>query len=305
VKAIVLSEPGGPERLVLEEVDEPEPAEGEALVRVRAAGINYADVLIRQGSYPQAPELPYVPGTELAGELDGQRVMAFTRGGGGYAQVAAVDPRWVEPLPEGASFAEGASFLTTFLTAWLPLTRQARVGEGTTVLVHAAAGGVGSAAIQLARHLGARVVATASSEEKRAFALELGAEEAWSYDEFAERVRADVVVDPVGGDVFSGSLKTLRPLGVLIAIGFAGGLWQEVDPAVLVGRNIGVHGFYLGRLMARSPEIVREGFDEVVALWREGAVRPLVGAEYRLEEAAEAHRLIEERRSTGKVVLVP
>ena len=140
-------------------------------MRVRAAGINFADVLIQQGRYPQPPELPTIPGGEVAGEVDGRRVIALpSLGGGGYAELVAVDERAVVPLPDGMSFEEGASFLTTFLTAWIPLTRQVRVGPGSTVLVHAAAGGVGSAAVQLAKHLGARVVATASTEEKREFA---------------------------------------------------------------------------------------------------------------------------------------
>lgn len=311
MKAVVLRELGGPERLELEEVPEPE---GEPLVRVRAAGINFADLLVRQGRYPQAPSLPTILGLEVSGERDGRRVMGLTRdGGGGYAELAAVDERWLAPLPEGASFAEGASFLLTFLTAWIPLTRQVRVGEGSTVLVHAAAGGVGTAAVQLARHLGARVVATAGSAEKLALARELGAELAFDYrkqPEFGECIRretggVDVVVDPVGGPVFTESLSTLAPLGVVIGIGYAGGLWEPLDPGLLVGRNLGVQGFYLGRLLAHRPELVREAIDELVALWEQGAIRPVVGAEHPLAEAAAAHRLIEERRSTGKVVLVP
>ena len=171
--------------------DVPEPAaeEGVALVRVRAAGINFMDCLVRKGQYPQPPELPAVLGVEVAGEVDGRRVMGLPRhDGGGYAEVAAVDEDWLVPLPEGASFAEGASFLMTFLTAYVPLTRQVRVEPGSMVLVHAGSGGVGSAAIQLARHFGARVVATASSEEKQTFARELGAEEAYAYEDFAEHV---------------------------------------------------------------------------------------------------------------------
>jgi NADPH2:quinone reductase len=305
VRAVVLSETGGPERLELREVPEPAPEQGSALVRVRAAGINFLDVLVRQGRYPQAPPLPAVPGAEVAGEIDGRRVIGFTGNSGGYAEQALVDERWLVPLPEKASFVEGASFLMTFLTVWLPLTRQVTVRPGSTVLVHAAAGGVGSAAVQVARYLGARVVATASTDEKRTVARDLGADEAYGYDDFAERVRADVVVDPVGGNVFSTSLTTLKPLGVIVAIGYAGGLWEDLNPALLVGRNIGVEGFYLGRLMAREPGLVREAIDEIVPLWESGAFRPLVGAEYPLEQAADAHRLIEERRSTGKVVLVP
>jgi NADPH2:quinone reductase len=271
-------------------------------VEVRAAGVNFMDLLIRRGDYPAPPELPAILGGEVAGELDGRRVMALPRSGG-YAERVAAD--WVVPLPDGASFVEGAAFLMAFLTAWIPLVREARVGPGSTVLVHAAAGGVGSAAVQLARHLGARVVTTAGSEEKRAFALELGAEEAYGYDEFAEAVRADVVFDPVGGEVFERSLKVLAPLGTLVAIGYAGGMWADVNPALVVGRNVSVAGFYLGRLMQLAPEIVHQAAAELVALWEEGAIRPIVGSEFPLAEAAAAHELIEDRRHVGKVVLVP
>jgi NADPH2:quinone reductase len=283
---------------------DPIAAETEKLVRVHAAGINFMDLLIRQGRYPQAPELPVVPGGEIAGEVDGRRVMALPRSGG-YAELAAVDEKWLVPLPDGASYAEGAAFLMAFLTAYLPLTKQARVEPGTVVLVHAASGGVGSAAVQVARHLGARVIATASTEEKRELALSLGAEEAYGYEGFAGAVRADVVVDPVGGAVFDASLKVLNPLGTLVAIGFAAGMWAELNPALLVGRNVGVQGFYLGRLMAHRPEVVREAAEDLVRLWAEGAIRPVVGAEFPLEQAADGHRLIEERRHVGKVVLVP
>lgn len=283
---------------------DPFPGSGQKLVPVRAAGINFMDLLIRQGRYPQAPELPVVLGGEIAGEVDGRPVMGLPRTGG-YAELAVVDERWLVPMPEEASFAEGAAFLMAFLTAYLPLTRQARVEPGSVVLVHAAAGGVGSAAVQVARHFGARVVGTASSEEKREFVRTLGAEEVYGYDEFADAVRADVVVDPVGGSVFESSLKVLNPLGTLIAIGFAGGMWEPLNPALLVGRNIGVQGFYLGRLMAHQPDVVRAAADELVAMWSSGAIRPIVGAELPLGQAADAHRLIEERRHAGKVVLLP
>ena len=306
MKAVLLREPGGPERLEYADVPEPEPRDGEVVVRVRAAGINFADVLVRQGRYPQPPELPTVLGSEVAGEVDGRRVMALPRaGGGGYAEAVAVDDALVVPLPESATFEEGASFLLTFLTAWIPLTRMARVGEGSTVLVHAGAGGVGSAAIQVGKHLGARVVATASSEEKLEVARGLGADDALLYDGFEEQVRADVVLDSVGGDVFARSFATLNPLGVVVAAGFAGGWWEPLDPAPLVGRNVGVLGFYLGRLMRHRPELVADAVAEIVALWEAGSVRPLVGATFPLAQAGEAHRLIEERRSVGKVVLVP
>src|SRR5215218_1903517 len=223
MKAVVLREPGGPERLEYTDVSDAAAAEGQSLVRVRAAGVNFADVLVRQGRYPQMPELPAVLGSEIAGELDGRRVMGLPRsGGGGYAELVAVPDEWLVPLPDGASFAEGAAFLLTFLTAWIPLTRQARVDERTTVLV--------------ARHLGATVVGAASSDEKLAVARELGAAEARTYDRL-EDVRADVVVDPIGGEHFAGAVRLLEPLGVVLALGSAAGAWPQLDPTLLVGRT--------------------------------------------------------------------
>ncbi len=303
MKAAVLHEVGGP--LALEDVPDPEPAEGRSVVDVRAAGINFADVLIRSGNYPQPPELPAILGNEIAGELDGRRVLGFVRTtGGGYAERAAVDDEWLFDLPDGASYAEGASFLTTFLTAWIPFTRQARVGPGTHVLVTAAAGGVGTAAIQLARHLGARVTAAAGSSEKHGLAQELGAERTIGYEEIAELRDVDVALDPVGGPVFTACIAALRPLGAAVGIGFAAGAWEPVDPARLVGRNVGVLGFYLGRLMGLQPAVVHAAIDELLALWRDGAIRPVVGAEFPLADASAAHELIASRRSTGKVVLL-
>jgi NADPH2:quinone reductase len=303
VKAVILRETGGPEQLELAEAAEPRAGDGEVVVAVRAAGINFADVLVRGGRYPQPPELPAVLGTEIAGEVDGRRVMALPPAGG-YAERVLVSEEALVPLPDGASFEEGASFLLTFLTAWIALTRQVRVEPGSVVLVHAGAGGVGSAAIQVAKHLGATVVATASSEEKRRVAVDLGADEAFGYDGF-DGVKADVVLDSVGGEVFERSFGVLKPLGTVIAIGFAGGWWQPLDPGPLVGRNLGLRGFYLGRLMRHRRDVVRAAIGEIVQLWADGAVKPLVGATFPLADAAEAHRLVDERRSVGKVVLVP
>jgi NADPH2:quinone reductase len=233
-------------------------------------------------------------------------VLAFARtSGGGYAERAAVDDKWIFDLPPNASYSEGASLLTTYLTAWIPFMRQARLHPGSNVLVTAAAGGVGTAAIQLAVFLGATVTAAAGSAEKLALARELGATRTVSYEEIDELDDVDVVLDPVGGSVFTACLQALRPLGVAIAIGFAGGAWEPVDPARLVGRNVGVQGFYLGRLLGFRPDLVREEAEELLALWRRGAIRPVVGAEFPLDQANEALDLIGSRRSTGKVVLVP
>ena len=301
MRAALLREVDGPFELA----DLPDPdAEGKVLVRVRAAGINFADVLIRRGRYPQMPELPVVLGSEIAGELeDGTRVMAFASGG--YAELAVAEPSQIVQLPDHASFAEGASFLLTFLTAYIPLTRIARVRPGSTVLVHAAAGGVGTAAIQVARALGANVIAAAGSREKLELCGSLGAAESYVYDEMPDDLRADVVIDPVGGALFEQALGRMRPLGTLIAIGFAAGAWPEINPANLVGRNVGVHGFYLGRLLRHEPELVGEAIGELLALWETGSLKPVVGAELPLADVERAHELVESRQSTGKVVLLP
>jgi NADPH2:quinone reductase len=297
VRAVVLREVGG--ELALEDVPEPE---GEA-VDVRAAGVNFADVLVRHGRYPQMPDLPHVLGGEVAGELDGRRVAALTRSGG-YAERVAVDPHWAFELPANASFAEGAALLTTYLTGYIPLVRQGLVSDGSSVLVHAGAGGVGTAAIQLAKHLGAHVVATASTERKREFAREVGADEVRGYDDL-DGVRVDVVVDPVGGELFTRSLLLLNPSGWIVAIGYAGGAWEDVSPALIVGRNLGVKGIFLGRLMQLAPAFVRDCGLELVAMWERGEIGPVVGARFPLERAADAHALMEARENVGKVVLEP
>jgi len=306
MRAAVLQGTGRPEQLVVQEVAEPEPADGQAIVDVHAAGINFADVLIRLGMYPQMPEFPAVLGSEIAGDLDGSRVMGFVlSGGGGYAERVAVDRRWLLPLPESASFAEGAAFPMAFLTAWIPLTELVRIAFGARVLITAAAGAVGTAAVQIVRALNGHPIAAVGSPEKLELPRSLGAVEAVTYDEIGELAPVDAVFDLVGGDVFESSLSLLKPMGTAIAVGYAGGMWQEVNPAWLVGRNIGIHGFYLGRLIGRDPELVERAANDVLRLWESGAVRPIVGAEYPLEDAASAHRLIESRQSTGKVVLIP
>ena len=303
MRAALLREVDGP----FEVVDVPEPeAEGTVLVRVRAAGVNFADVMVRRGRYPQMPELPTILGSEVAGELeDGTRVMALTSGGGGYAELAAVDRSQVVPLPDHASFAEGAGFLLTFLTAFIPLTRQVRIGPGSRVLVTAAAGGVGSAAIQIAHGLGAAVVGAVGSREKIETCTSLGAEAAYLYDELPEDERFDVILDQVGGDFFASSFARLKPLGTTIAVGSAAGAWAPVEPARIVGRNAALAGFYLGRLLRLDPELVGAAVGELLAFWETGALAPLVGHELPLDAAERAHELLETRQSVGKVVLIP
>jgi len=242
-----------------------------------------------------------VLGSEVAGELDGRRVLAWPSAAGGYAERVEVDEQWTFELPPAASFAAGASFLTTYLTAYLPLVG---LEAGSTVLVHAGSGGVGSAGIQLAKRFGATVVATASTEEKRAFARAQGADEVRGYDAIDD-LHVDLVLDPVGGELFDRSLALLNPLGRIAAIGFAGGPWHDTSVQRLVGRNATVTGVYLGRLMKLRPQTVRERALELLALWERGEIEPAIGATFPLAEADAAHALIESRRHVGKVVLEP
>jgi len=303
VKAVVLDEERA---LALRDVPEPEPADGQELVHVRAAAVNFADVLVREGRYPQPPPLPYVPGSEIAGETeDGRRVLAFVRiDGGGFAERAVAEREWMFDLPDTASYEEGAAFLLAYLTAWIPLTRQAPLQPGARVLVTAAAGGVGSAGVQVARALGAEVVGAVGSEAKLDVVRRLGAE-AVTYDAIEGLEPFDVILDQAGGDLFADAIKRLRPLGAVVGIGFAGGAWQPLDPALLVGRNVSACGFYLGRFMKLRPAVVREAAGELLERWSAGDLAPVVGATFPLEEADEALRSVAERRSTGKVVLVP
>ena len=304
MKALILDED---RQLELRDVPEPVAEAGQTVVDVRAAGVNYADVLIREGRYPQPPPLPYVPGSEVAGTTaDGRRVVGFVRvEGGGYAEKVAVEDDWLFDLPATASFEQGAAFVLAYLTAWIPLTRQVVLRPGARVLVTAAAGGVGSAGVQLAASLGACVVGAVGSPEKRDHVLGLGAAEAVLYDEVGGLEPFDVILDQVGGEVFAAGLEQLRPLGTIVAVGFAGGAWPTIDPARLVGRNSSVAGFYLGRLMRFEPELVRAAVGQLLEQWTAGSITPSVGASFPLAEGGEALRMVAERRSTGKVVLLP
>ena len=304
MKALVLDED---RQLELRDVSAPVAEAGQTVVDVRAAGVNYADVLIREGRYPQPPPLPYVPGSEVAGTTaDGRRVVGFVRvEGGGYAEKVAVEDDWLFDLPATASFEQGAAFVLAYLTAWIPLTRQVVLRPGARVLVTAAAGGVGSAGLQLAASLGAHVVGAVGSPEKRDHVLGLGAAEAVLYDEVGGLEPFDVILDQVGGEVFAAGLEQLRPLGTIVAVGFAGGAWTTIDPARLVGRNSSVAGFYLGRLMRFEPELVRAAVGQLLEQWTAGSITPSVGASFPLAEGGEALRMVAERRSTGKVVLLP
>lgn len=324
MRVVLLAEHGGPEMLVPVELDPPTREAGEVLIDVRAAAVNFSDVLIRRGSYAQPPALPAILGGEIAGivrEGDddgafaaGERVTALAIGGGGYAEQAAVPREWVFPLDDEHSFEQGAALAMSYTTALLCLRGLLRRNPGETLLVHGGAGGVGSAAIQLARHDGLSVLATAGSPERARYACEQGAERVVdrSREDFVATVLewtggdgVHAVLDPLGGDVLERSLELVRPMGAVAALGEAGGAWPAFSIARLAGRNIGVHGFYLGRLARREPKILREALSALSRLWRQHAIDPRVGSVFALEQAGEAHALIERREHLGKVVLKP
>jgi NADPH2:quinone reductase len=315
MRAIQVQEFGGPEVLRLADVPTPEPGDGEVLVRVTRAGINYADTHQRRNEYLAKAELPLIPGVEVAGVRDdtGERVVAMC-GTGGYAEYATAPESLTVPIPDGVDDGTALAILLQGLTAWHLYRTSARVREGESVVVHAAAGGVGSLAVQLGHSMGAgRVIATASSEEKRALALELGADAAvdGAPEGLADRLvaanrgeRVDVVFEMAGGEVFEQSLNALAPFGRVVAYGNASGEPNAVQTGRLMRRSATVVGFWLMHLVGR-PETVAEPLADLFGRAARGELRAIVGGTYPLGEAALAHTDMEARRTTGKLLLDP
>ncbi len=315
MRAIEISEFGGPEVLRLVELPAPEPAEGEVLIRVSRAGLNFADTHQRTNSYLAKAELPLVPGSEVAGVRadTGERVVALC-GSGGYAQYAVAPASLTFPIPDVVDDGTALALLLQGLTAWHLYKTCARVAQGESVVVHAAAGGVGSLAIQLGKPLGAgRVIATASTEEKRALALELGADAATdaSSDGLAERLiecngghHVDIVFEMAGGEVFEQSLQALARFGRLVAYGIASGKQNEVSTGHLMRRSRAVVGFWLMHCLGR-PELVDEALADLFARASRGELRAVIGATYPLSDAGQAQIDLQERRTTGKLLLDP
>ena len=307
---------GGPEVLDLTELPEPVPGAGQLLVRVSAAGVNFADTSRIAGSYSPVPELPFVPGTEVVGlTTDGRRVLAPTFGGGGFAEWAVVAEADAVAVPDGVGDAEALALLVQGLTAWHVLRSSARIRPGETVVVNAAAGGVGSLAVQLARHFGAgRVIATASTEAKRELALTLGAHVAVSgrIDGYADRVLeanggrpVDIVLESIGGRIFDAGLAVLAGFGRLVTFGNASREGRPpVDPGALAERNLSVAGFWLRPALA-VPGTYAEPLAEMFALVAAGKLKPLVDAAYPLADARRAVEDLLARRTTGKITLAP
>ncbi len=337
MKAVVIPKYGDASLLGVREVPAPSCAPGTLLVDVRAAGVNFADVLSRLGIYKAAPKPPFIPGIEVAGVVEaagqgvrtlkpGDRVMAFCTFGG-YAEKVAAPEAFAFKLPEDMGFPEAAAFPVQYLTAWHAVHQLAHVREGETVLVHAAAGGVGIACLQLLRHVGAKVFATVSSEQKAAVVKEEYPEAVpvlYTREDFAERIRkdsgrgVDVVLDSVGGDTFARSWSLLEPYGRHILFGAAaavkpgaiarlGALWRLrrmllVSPLAMIDKNRTLSGFNLYHMASRG-DLLREAAARMLELRVQGVVKPRVGLALPLEKAAEAHRRLQDRRTIGKVVL--
>jgi NADPH2:quinone reductase len=322
MKAVVFEKLGGPEVMKIAEVPKPEVKPGMVLIKVRAAGINFADTLFRQGQYLIQPQLPDTPGVEASGEIEavgagvpsfkpGQRVAAM--GSKMYAEFALAPAAQVIPLPDSISFELGAAFPAQVLTAWHLLHSAHETKPGQTVLVHSAAGGVGIVAVQIAKAAGARVIGTVSNASKAALIKEYGADDAIDYvakDFAAETNRitggrgVDLILDAVGATTMDKGLTCLAPFGHLILYGRAGGPPEPLNLMKLFEKSAKVSAFTL-YTVAALPDVMRRGIEDSFRLIAQGKLRLLVGKSFPLAQAAEAHKFMESRQSTGKLVLIP
>jgi NADPH2:quinone reductase len=319
VRAVQVVRLDGPAAVEVRDVPEPERGPDQVLVDVRAAGVSFPDVLQTKGIYQYKPDLPFTLGSEVAGVvreapdtsplLPGDRVAAFP-GTGAFAEVVAVHADHVLPLPDEVSFTAGAALPMNYLTAHFALLVRGHLRKGQTVLVHGAAGGVGTAVVQLATALGARVIAVVSTEAKAEVARTVGAADAVLVDGFRDAVKeltggagVDLVVDPVGGDRFTDSLRSLAPEGRLLVIGFTAGDIPTVKVNRLLLNNIDVVGVGWGGYALGRPGYLAGQWTDLEPHLRSGALDPLISATLPLEKAAEALTRIDERQVTGKVVL--
>jgi NADPH2:quinone reductase len=314
VKAIQIHEFGGPEVLEHTELPDPEPGKGEVLVRVSRAGVNFADTHVTRNDYLAKQQLPLVPGGEISGTTpDGRRVAALTMNGG-YAELVSVPEAALVPVPDAVDDDQAAALLLQGLTAWSILHVSARLEQGETVVVEAAAGGTGSLAVQLARRAGAgRVIALASSEEKRSLALELGADAAVDSraEDLGEQILAandgelvDVVLEMSGGSAFEAALSSLAPFGRLVAFGIASREENTVRTGHLMRNSRAVIGFWLVHLF-RRPQLLRRGIEELLGAAASRELRAVISGVYPLSEARRAHEEIAARRTQGKLLLDP
>ena len=341
MRALVVGRYGAPEVFELREMPDPQPKAGEVLIRVKAIGVNFADLLQRMGLYPGSPKAPFVPGLEIAGVVEksatgggasegpalkaGDAVTALTQFNA-YAEWAAVPTRRVYRLPAGMKFEEAAAIPVNYLTAYHSMFTMGNLQPGDRILIHGAAGGVGIAAVQLARARGLVVFGTAG-RLKQEFLRKSGVDHAIDYEksDFVEVVKKyapdglEMVMDPIGGKSFSRSYKCVGPGGRLVVYGHSAAVGPEgkpswlralrtraetpwFDPRKLMGRNIAVIGVHLGRLHSRET-LLRGELDEIFSMYSAGTIKPVISKKFPLAEAAAAHQYIHERKNIGKVIL--
>lgn len=324
MKAIQLKEYGGPDVLNLVEMERPEPKGHQVLIEIHAIGVNYADTARREGQYVVPTKLPFIPGAEIAGVVvetgesvtnvqKGDRVVTLIESGG-YAELALADSRGLIPLQEKMDFEQAVALPLQGLSAYHILKTMGRLEKGETVLVHAAAGGVGTLAVQLAKLSGAgKVIATASTNDKLALAADMGADILINYTEqgWEDKVLeatggkgVDVALEMAGGEIFNKTLKCLATFGRLVIYGVASGEQSRFYPSSLMARNQSVIGFFLPQIM-RKPELIQSSMAEMLGYLSKGQLKLTIGGVYSLEQAAEVHGLLQSRQTKGKLILKP
>jgi NADPH2:quinone reductase len=322
MRAILCKEWGEPDTLVLGEVDSPCPGPGEVTVRLRAAGVNYADIVLVRGHYQEKPSLPFSPGLEGAGEIlsvgegvttftPGDKVMAVI-GNGAFAEEAVVSVNSVFPIPEGMDYFMAAAFPVAYGTSHIALTDRAEIKSGQTLLVLGAAGGVGLTAVECGKALGAKVIAAASTKEKLEIAKKHGAHHLINYvdEDLRSSVRkitegrgVDIVYDPVGGDLSKSAMRSMNQLGRMLIIGFAAGDIPSFSANYLLVKNISVVGVYWGWYRLNRPEIFKKSFENLATWYAEGHLKPHISRVFPLEQVPKALGLLESRQATGRIVI--
>ncbi len=322
MKAWQVTHYGEPEEMSYEDVDTPSPGVGQVLIENRACGLNFFDLLQCQGKYQSKPAFPFTIGAEVSGTVQavspdvqgialGDRVVALPRGGG-FAEYTAADAARTFAIPASMSFEQAAAMPVVYQTSYFALAHRAKLQAGEWLLVHAGASGVGTSAIQIGRAMGARIIATAGSQEKLDFCRKHGADHAINYrdDSWVETVKAltakrgvDVIYDPVGGDIFDLSTKVIAPGGRLLVIGFAGGRIPSLAANRALLKNMAMVGVFWGRHCEENPGYMESLHRTLIALFEEGKIDPPVGAAYPLEQAPRGIRDLAERKVSGKAVL--
>ena len=326
MKAVFCKQLGGPENLAIGESDPPIPGPNDVHIRVRAAGLNFADTLQIAGKYQSKLKPPFIPGMEVAGEIIGlgpevtrplrigQRVMAFMRGGGAFAEEALVDSEWLVPIPDEMDDIIAAGFPTVYGTSNFALKHRGQLKKGETLLVLGAAGGVGLTAVELGKQMGARVIAAAGGTEKCNVTIDHGADFAIDYksESIKERVReitggigADVVYDAVGGDVFDQAIRAVNWEARMLIIGFASGRIQQVPANLILVKNISVVGVVYGAQTEHDPAYGASFVQEAADFFRQGKLKPHTGKVFPLEDATGAMNALLSRDYAGKIILVP